>query len=139
MNKGYKRRSSLLIYNTQVFSLTGEEYNFMFKPSARVLSAKSIFSIFGQPPSAFHFCLLWQPSSFIWADRAAEIYLLADFLLFFCGQPLSSLSRAIHFLSCGSRKVVGSSTDPQDSPLGTVTSGQRRKVIGQERRLLRSL
>ena len=36
-----------------------------FKPSARVLSAKSIFSIFAQPSSAFHFLGSFQQSNIL--------------------------------------------------------------------------
>ena len=40
---------------THTFALTGEDDYLMFKPSARVLLAKSIVSICAQLSSAFHF------------------------------------------------------------------------------------
>ena len=84
----------LPIYNTH-FALTGEEEYLMFKPSARVLSAKSIFSIFAQLSLAFHF---FGQISAVWYFRA--IFRQSDiFGQFSAGWYFWAVSDSLIFLS----------------------------------------
>ena len=63
----------------------------MFKPSARVLSAKSIFNIFAQPSSAFHFL-----GSLLHFSGQLRYFFVGSFFHFRAtGQPLPSLRAAL--------------------------------------------